>query len=109
MRSLSNKLSLGMIFVLLSTSLSLLTGCSSNNQSHHSYEMAPLNALSEDLQAAPEEVREAYQFAIANQELLKNFPCYCGCGGVGHENNLDCYIQEVTPDGTIIFENHAFG
>lgn len=108
MKTFSNKVSATLFFTLCITSLSALTGCSSSN-SHHSYEMAPLNALSEDLQAAPKDVREAYQFAIANQELLKNFPCYCGCGGVGHENNLDCYIQEVTPDGTIIFENHAFG
>jgi hypothetical protein len=71
--------------------------------------LAPESALPDFVRAAPPQVREAYRFAIANPEVLSAFPCYCGCGAVGHQNNLDCYIKEVRADGSIEFENHAFG
>ncbi|RME41938.1 MAG: hypothetical protein D6796_15140, partial [Caldilineae bacterium] len=50
-----------------------------------------------------------YRFAIANPDVLAQYPCYCGCGGMGHKNNRDCYIREMRPDGSIEFETHAFG
>jgi len=71
-------------------------------------ELAPESVLPDDLRQAPPDVRDAYRFAVANQELLSAFPCYCGCGAQGHRNNLQCYIKEVKPDGTIEFERHAF-
>jgi hypothetical protein len=71
--------------------------------------MAPESALPDFVRGAPTQVREAYRFAIANRELLSTIPCYCGCGAMGHRNNLDCYIKSVRPDGAIEFENHAFG
>lgn len=71
--------------------------------------MAPESALPDFVRAAPAQVREAYRFAIANRELLGAFPCYCGCGAMGHRSNLDCYIKRVRADGSIEFENHAFG
>jgi hypothetical protein len=71
--------------------------------------MAPESALPEFVREAPPQVREAYRFAIANRELLGAFPCYCGCGAMGHRSNLDCYIKRVRADGSIEFENHAFG
>ena len=39
----------------------------------------------------------AYHYAINHPEIVKWMPCYCGCGGLGHESNLACY---VAPDGT---------
>ena len=71
--------------------------------------MAPESALPDFVRSAPTQVREAYRFAIANRELLSAFPCYCGCGSMGHRSNLDCYIKSVRADGSIEFENHAFG
>ena len=71
--------------------------------------MAPESALPDFLHGAPTRVREAYRFAIANRELLSNVPCYCGCGAMGHRSNLDCYVKSVRADGSIEFENHAFG
>jgi hypothetical protein len=67
------------------------------------------SALPDFVQDAPPQVKEAYRFAIANPEVLSDFPCYCGCGAMGHQNNLQCYIKEVRSDGSIEFENHAFG
>lgn len=71
--------------------------------------LAPESALPDFVHDAAPQVKEAYRFAIANPEVLKKFPCYCGCGAMGHRHNLDCYIKEFKPDGSIIFENHAFG
>ncbi len=58
---------------------------------------------------APPRVRSAYEYAVANPEELKKYPCYCGCGAMGHTSNLSCYIQDIAPDGTITFDNHANG
>ena len=76
---------------------------------HEKLSLAPESALPGFVQDAPPQVKEAYRFAIANPDLLSVFPCYCGCGAMGHQNNLQCYIKEVRPDGSIEFENHAFG
>lgn len=73
------------------------------------YELAPESALPAFVRDAPPQVKEAYRFAIANPEVLSAFPCYCGCGAMGHESNLDCYIKEIRPDGSVAFEDHAFG
>ena len=75
----------------------------------HAYEMASEDMLAEDIRSAPTEVKEAFQFAIANPDILSQIPCYCGCGGIGHMSNLDCYIKEVNPDGSIVFDYHAYG
>lgn len=58
---------------------------------------------------APPQVKEAYRFAVANPDVLKQYPCYCGCGSVGHMSNLDCYIKEVRSGGAVVFDDHAFG
>ena len=71
--------------------------------------LAPESALPEFVGQAAPQVKEAYRFAIANPDVLSAFPCYCGCGAMGHQNNLQCYIKEVRADGSIEFENHAFG
>jgi hypothetical protein len=70
-------------------------------------ELAPASSLPPDLQQAAPQVQEAYRFAIANPELLGQFPCYCGCGAMGHQSNYDCYVQDVLDDGSIVFEEHA--
>lgn len=71
--------------------------------------LAPESALPDFARDAAPQVQEAYRFAIANPEVLSKFPCYCGCGAMGHQNNLQCYIKEIRADGSIEFENHAFG
>lgn len=85
-----------------------LASCSRGDRQSVKIELAPASRLPSEVQQAEPKVREAYQFAIANQDYLTNFPCYCGCGGMGHMSNLDCYIDEVKSDGTILFDNHAF-
>lgn len=64
--------------------------------------LAPVSELPAEVLDTKPEVQEAYRFAMANPELLKKIPCYCGCNTVGHMNNLECY---VTPSGE--YELHA--
>ena len=100
------------VFVVLLSAVSatFIAACGGSDSSGaHDFELAPESALPEFARSAPPQVKEAYRFAIANPEVLEAFPCYCGCGNMGHENNLDCYIKQVRADGTIDFENHAFG
>ena len=84
-----------------------LSACGSSDEGRLT--LAPESALPDFVSDAPSQVKEAYRFAIANPEVLEAFPCYCGCGNMGHMNNLDCYIKAVSADGVIEFENHAFG
>ena len=44
-----------------------------------------------------------------NPDALKNVPCYCGCGKVGHTSNYSCYVKDVKPSGEIVFDQHALG
>lgn len=100
-------------FLALTALMSLLlpgllaTGCApSAAQDIH---LAPVSALPHDMQTAPTRVREAYQFAVANPDALKNVPCYCGCGAIGHTSNYSCYIKSAQSDGTPVFDQHALG
>lgn len=94
--------------VLLGVLLALIVAaCGGGTQAVNPIQLAPESALPPDLRAAPPEVRQAYRFAIANPALLSAIPCYCGCGAQGHRSNLDCYVKETRPDGSIVFESHA--
>ncbi|OGO41322.1 MAG: hypothetical protein A2Z04_08145 [Chloroflexi bacterium RBG_16_57_9] len=94
-----------------------LAGCGGNSGGSSSggsnsgieLKLAPVSALPDFVKKAPPQVQEAYRFAIANQAALKLYPCYCGCGKAGHKNNLECYIQGTQPDGSLAFDDHAYG
>lgn len=96
------------VFVGLLTILELAACSGGSTQPSVKIELAPASLLPPEVQRAKPKVREAYQYAVANQGYLANFPCYCGCGAMGHKSNLDCYIDEMKADGTILFDNHAF-
>jgi hypothetical protein len=40
---------------------------------------------------------------------MKQFPCYCGCGKMGHTSNYSCYVAGVKDDGSIQYDTHALG
>ncbi|MBK8135552.1 MAG: hypothetical protein IPK52_06905 [Chloroflexi bacterium] len=73
------------------------------------YTLAAESMLPEFLHDAAPTVREAYRFAIENAHELGNYPCYCGCGKMGHTSNLDCYIQNIDEVSQITFDQHAAG
>lgn len=100
--------------LLLLTLLSgTLSGCSSKTQAgidHTGMAMASLDTMPAQVKSAPVTVQQAYQFAAANPELLKQIPCYCGCGEMGHTSNYSCYIQEADARGKAIrYDDHALG
>jgi len=97
---------LSLIVVLLSTAIS---ACSTSKSSDVHLYMLPMDQMPADVQAAPVAVQEAYQFASINPDIMKNIPCYCGCGDIGHTSNYDCYVSGVDSQGAIKFDNHAIG
>ena len=70
-----------LILMLLSTGV--LTACSGRAASateDSNLAMAPMAGMPSDVKSAPTTVQQAYQFAVANPDVLKQIPCYCGCG-----------------------------
>lgn len=68
-----------------------------------------MDGMPAEVKAAPPTVQEAYRFAIANSDVLKQIPCYCGCGNMGHTSNYSCYVQGVDEKGKISYDTHALG
>jgi len=87
--------------------LAALPACS--GQTEHQLTMMPLDQMPDEVQSAPVSVQQAYQFAATNPDIMKQIPCYCGCGAMGHTSNYSCYVQAVDTSGTITFDNHALG
>ena len=56
--------------------------------------------------ALPSEWQQAYAFALARPDVLQWLPCYCGCEGMGHRSNLDCFFQK-RETGVFQYEEHA--
>lgn len=58
-----------------------------------------------DLASLPSSVVDRYQFAHTHGDLLKQLPCYCGCGPtLGHQSLLDCFVNRQGGDAA-----HAAG
>jgi hypothetical protein len=94
-----------MIAILL---LAFLPACSAA-QGTTALNMAPMSGMPAEVQSAPVSVQQAYQFAVANPEVIKQIPCYCGCGNIGHTSNYSCYVTGVDDKGAITYDNHALG
>lgn len=91
---------LASIFIMIAVPLA---GCGSQ------HEMAFPNDTPEYIMEAPPTVQEAYHYAMTHPDELEKYPCYCGCGNMGHTSNLDCFIGEMEDDGSIVWDNHAAG
>lgn len=89
----------------------ILVGCSGGSSATTSRApaMASMAMMPDAVRGAAAVTQEAYQFAVANPEILKGVPCYCGCGGMGHTSNYSCYVQSVSSTGAIQFDTHALG
>lgn len=54
------------------------------------------------------EVKRLYEFQVTHGELMRYMPCFCGCGqSAGHRSNRDCYVRQVHPDGSVVFDSMA--
>ena len=75
----------------------------------HRYKLAPESILPADVRKAPDDVREAYRFALANRETLRYIPCYCGCGEQGHTSNASCYFSDDSTPEKPVFDRMSLG
>ena len=75
----------------------------------HRYKLVPESILPPDIRKAPDDVREAYRFAIANRDVLRYIPCYCGCGEQGHTSNASCYFQDNSTPEKPVFDRMSLG
>src|SRR5512132_1410187 len=94
-----------MTVVLLSATIS---ACSPKTQSNDLHMMS-MDQMPAEVQSAPVTVQTAYQFAAANPDIMKNIPCYCGCGNVGHTSNYNCYVESQDSQGNLRWDSHALG
>ena len=100
------------ILILMLLSSGLLSACSGNAASTSvadNLTMTPMTGMPAEVKSAPTTVQQAYQFAVANPDVMKQIPCYCGCGKMGHTSNYSCYVQSVDDKGAVIFDTHALG
>lgn len=93
------------LVLLLAATAAVLAACGGNAAETP----AGVALLPDWARSAPPRVRSAYEYAVNHPDELAKYPCYCGCGAMGHTSNLSCYIQDIAPDGAITFDNHANG
>jgi hypothetical protein len=97
---------------LLITILSLsLAGCQEDGakNTNGNLKMAALEDMPAEVQSAPLTVQQAYQFAVANPDVMQQLPCYCGCGEMGHKSNYACYVSGTDANGKPVYDTHALG
>jgi hypothetical protein len=105
---LSRQLFFGLLIGLIA--LTGLSACSTQSNSENiPLNMASMDLMPAEVHTAPVTVQEAYQFNVANPDIMKDIPCYCGCGNIGHTSNYDCYVSDADSEGKITFDNHALG
>lgn len=56
---------------------------------------------------APLSVRQAYEYAASSQQVLQFIPCFCGCGSIGHRDNLSCFVERFASGGWVVLDPHA--
>jgi hypothetical protein len=97
-----SKLCLSVLFLVLA--VVVVAGCNSAASPATKTVQMP-----DFVSTAPQTVKDAYAHAVMHQDELAKYPCYCGCGSMGHTSNLSCYVKSVAPDGVITYDNHASG
>lgn len=102
----TRKLLIVKILVAALLPLLVLSACSGKEAQS---EEATGHQMPDFVREAPPRVQEAYEFAVSHPEDLTHQPCYCGCGNMGHDSNLSCYVQEFKPNGEIVYDTHALG
>jgi len=100
-----------LVIFVLSIAGTALAGCgsASSTATESELKMAPMSMMPADVKSAAVVTQQAYQFAVANPDVTKHIPCYCGCGTMGHTSNYMCYVKSVGADGAVNFDSHAIG
>ena len=95
-----------------------LTACGGGSQDGHEKHRltngdiqertASIHVLPSFLDQKDPQLRQIYQLAASHADLLQWMPCYCGCGeSAGHTSNQNCFIKEVAPDGSVVWDDHG--
>jgi len=88
----------------------LLTACRRETPSNENgMSMVALDRMPVEVKNAPAIVQQAYQFNVANPDVMTQIPCYCGCGAMGHTSNYACYVKDQDAAGVLAFDEHAIG
>jgi len=87
----------GTVALVAGTVAAILFWPGESRETPRAYALGPESLLPADIRQAPTQVREAYRFAIANREILRWIPCYCGCGADGHTSNASWVRYEFYP------------
>lgn len=95
-----------LLFIAMMVSTSAISACSAQSRAGDR-RMMPIDQMPAAVQSAPTAVREAYQFAAANADLMREIPCYCGCVNIGHTSNFSCYVSGGGDSGLVTFDEHA--
>src|SRR5574337_468822 len=87
-----------LFIVLMSLGSGLLAGCGGTASASDQIDlaMASMSVMPTQVQNAPLVTQQAYQFAVANSDIMQHIPCYCGCGAMGHTSNYSCYVNGVS-------------
>ena len=103
------RLSLSLLMLLVVFS-GLLTACGAKTSDDNpDLAMASLDEMPSEVENAPVAVQKAYQFNVANPDVMTQIPCYCGCGSMGHTSNYSCYVSSVETNGKVNYDTHALG
>ena len=98
------------LLLLLIVFSGLLTACGAKTtDDSRNLAMASMDGMPADVKNAPVTVQQAYQFNVANPDVMTQIPCYCGCGSMGHTSNYSCYVTDVDANGKISYDTHALG
>lgn len=99
-----------LFLMLLFVFSGLLTACGAQtSEDNHELAMASMDGMPSEVKNAPLIVQQAYQFNVANPDVMKQIPCYCGCGSMGHTSNYSCYVSSVEVGGKVNYDTHALG
>jgi hypothetical protein len=97
------------LLALLLLAAVVLTACAPKSANAMTgLKMAPMAGMPLDVMKSAKSVQTAYQFAVANPDVLKNIPCYCGCGSAGHTSNYACYVKSDN-GAKVDYDLHATG
>jgi hypothetical protein len=89
-----------LVGILLSGLIIVGVGCSSQSEETLAKGQTPLPNY---VLTSSSIIQGTYALAANHPDVLKNVPCYCGCGvEAGHQSNLDCFVGQLGPNNKVL-------
>jgi hypothetical protein len=96
-----------LFLLVIGLAIVALAGCGTPNVRQVMRNIA--DPLYDYIRNTPPDVQAAYDYAATHPDELRKYPCYCGCGSMGHRDNLDCYVKSFDENGLPTYDRHATG